>query len=130
MTEMDKLMSQEQMDAMVKMVWERSQTEILKQVEYAISNEMSTRARARAHTLIIREVDAILKPKIAAMKEAMETRATLVVSTILVKLEAALKSSLEEAIRYNSEYTVRHMLAESERRVQGAMMKALNQKED
>jgi histidinol dehydrogenase len=123
----EKLMTQVEMDELVARVWLNAQTEILKQVEYAINSELSTRARSRAHVLIIREVDTILKPKIEAMKGVMEERAAAVVARVLPKLEEAMRESLEDAIRDIDEYTIRQVLGQVENRIRLSMVKALNQ---
>lgn len=121
----EKLMTPEELDSLVTLVWGRAQVDILKQVEYAIATEMSMRARSRAHTLIIREIDAILKPKIEAMKATMVERATMVAAQILPKLEEAMTVSLTDAVKDIDDYTVHQVLAQAERHIREAMLKAL-----
>jgi hypothetical protein len=123
--ESEKLMSQENLDALVGAVWQRTQESILKQVEYSIATEMSTRARSRARDLIAQEVDAILKPKIESMKSAMKERVNQIAVTLLPKLEEAMRRGMEDAIRDVSEYVVRQVLAQSETNVRRAMQAVL-----
>lgn len=123
--ESEKLMSQEELEVLIGRAWQTAQESILKQVEYSIASEMSTRARSRAHALIIREVDAILKPKIESMKSAMEERANQVAATLLPKLEETMRRALEDAIEDVSGYVVRQVLAQSETNVRRAMQNIL-----
>ena len=123
--ESEKLMSQEDLDSLVNQVWKRSQEQILKQVEYSVATELSDRARSRSRSLIVHEVDAILKPKIESMKVAMEERANRLTATLLPKLEKALMEGLSEAIRGMSSYTVHQILAQAENNIQAAMLKTL-----
>jgi hypothetical protein len=123
--ETTKLLNDDEMDSLVKRAWAASQEGILKQVEYAISNELSARARSRASILITKEVDIILKPKIESMKELMKERAQKIADNLLPRLEEAMKKGLEEAIKDVSEYIVRQILSQSEQRVRKAMTDAL-----
>jgi hypothetical protein len=128
--ESEKLMSQDELDEFSKRVWQGAQENILRQVEYAITNEMSSRARARAQILIVREVDAILKPKIESMRSVLEERANHLAANLLPKLEQAMMDGLTTSIRDVSDHIVRHILNEAESDIRSAMLKALEPKKE
>ena len=122
----DTIMSDEQLEALTQRVWVEAQDRILEQVKYAIQNELSDRARSRARVLIVNEVDAIIKPKIEAMKVEMEERAKRLADSILPKVDEAMKIGLENAIRGISEHTIRQILSSHEYHVRDAMLKELS----
>lgn len=120
-----KILNDDELSSIVSRVWENSKEAILKQVEYSISNELSDRARSRAKILIAQEVDAILKPKITAMRAVMESRAQQIANGVASKLDAAMKVGMENAIKDVSESTIRNVLSQAESQIRLAMLKAL-----
>jgi len=123
--ETEKLINAGELDSLVNRVWQTSKETILKQVEYSVAQELSERARSRARALIISNVDALIKPKLDAMKAAMEERARQVADRLLPKVEEAMLEGMKKAIETVAEYSTRQILSEAERTVRSGLRKAL-----
>jgi hypothetical protein len=93
-------LNQDDIDTLIQKVWLNSKEQILKHVEFSVASELSERSRARASALIKEEINELLKPKLASLRESMEARAAeLMKSLPKVLANAVLQGAIDTLSR-------------------------------
>lgn len=119
----ESFLNQDELDSLIQKVWLNCRDAVLKQVEYSVAQELSARARTRSSQLIRTEIDAILKPKLASLRDVMEAKATSLMERLPKIVETAVADSIRSLISYGCFEEFPYPTKETMRR---AVLKALD----
>ena len=94
----DQLLSDEELDVLVRKVWDERQSNIKDDIDAAIRYEFSQRFGASIKRIIAKEVYEAIRPHLDLVRPALEAKAKEVAEGLIHKLEGALVANMHAAV--------------------------------
>ena len=121
----DKLMTQEEQEAVVRRIWDEKKQDILKSVEYAINQEMGLSMGSMAKKLVQEELRGLLALMIESKKEQLQKAAEKIVDRLSSRLEEAIYDQMREAFSNSYTQSVNDMMGYLGGKLRSVMEKVL-----
>lgn len=123
----EKLMNEDELQALAQRIWAESRQHIVKSVEDGIRTELRDRMTSRAHKLVAYELDKLLRPEIEAAHERLLAAARKKIEHMEQKVGAAVEDQLVAAAPDLLDRAMRELVGMTVRAAQTAFRRSLEE---